>query len=116
MGASAGVGEDGRASLNRMAEKYLVKTDHGDVLVTIDDAAGGLDTDLLSLSSAHGDAIADIDMEVPLRAFAAKMIAIVERKAGETPGGERMRRMLIQEKATADLGRIERWAKEHLGD
>lgn len=75
-----------------------------------------MDTDLLVLSPASGEAVEDIDMEVPLRAFAAKMIAIVERKAGETPGGERMRRMLIQEKATADLGRIERWAKEHASD
>lgn len=94
-----------------MSEKYLIKTDYGDVVVTVVESADGLDTDLLSFSEAAGDAVSGIDMEVPLRAFAAKMIAIVERKTGETPGGGTMRRMLIQEKATADLGRIERWAK-----
>lgn len=95
-----------------MAETYLIKTDHGDVVVTVEDDADGLDPELLSLAPASGDAADGIDMEVPLRAFAAKMLAIVERKAGPTPGGDRMRRMLIQEKATADLRRIERWARE----
>lgn len=95
-----------------MPEKYLIKTDHGDVVVTVNDSAGGLDAELLSFARADADAVSGIDMEVPLRAFAAKMIAIVERKTEDTPGGDRMRRMLVQEKATADLGRIERWAKE----
>jgi hypothetical protein len=95
-----------------MAERYLIKTDHGDVVVTVRDEAGGLDPELLSFAPATSGETEGIDMEVPLRAFAAKMIAIVERKAGDTPGGERMRRMLVQEKATADLGRIERWVRE----
>lgn len=96
-----------------MTERYLIKTDHGDVVVTVDADADGLDPQLLSLSAADDAATEGLEMEVPLRAFAAKMIAIVERKAGPTPGGDAMRRMLIQEKATADLRRIERWAREH---
>jgi hypothetical protein len=94
-----------------MAETYLIKTDHGDVVVKVEEAKGGLDQDLLTLSAPTPEAIEGLDMEVPLRGFSAKMIAIVERKAGPTPGGEKMRRMMIQEKATADLMRIERWVK-----
>ena len=94
-------------------EKYLIKTDHGDVVVTVAADADGLDPELLSFERADAAATEGIDLEVPLRAFAAKMIAIVERKAGATPGGERMRSMMIQEKATSDLRRIERWARTH---
>ena len=94
-------------------ERYLIKTDHGDVVVTVGADADGLDPELLSFRQADAAAMEGIDLEVPLRAFAAKMIAIVERKAGATPGGESMRAMLIQEKATSDLRRIERWAREH---
>ena len=94
-----------------MAESYLIKTDHGDVIVRVADDKDGLDAELLSFVDVTPETAEGIDVEVPLRAFAAKMIAIVERKAGETPGGETMRRMLIQEKATADLRRIERWVR-----
>ncbi len=55
-------------------------------------------------------------MEVPLRAFAAKMVDIIEARGDDLPGGERMRRMMLQEKATADLKRIERWAEAHANE
>lgn len=93
-------------------KRFLVTTDNGDVLVSIDPDKAGLDADLLILEAPTSANSADIAMNVPLRAFGAKMLELIEAQGGEMPGGERMRRMMIQEKASADLNRIERWARD----
>ncbi len=94
--------------------RYIVSTDNGDVVVRLRDGALGLDADLLDLSMADPAATAEIGMTTPLRAFAAKMVDLIEiQGVGEFAGGPRMREMLVREKATADLRRIERFAKEH---
>lgn len=96
--------------------KFLVRTDHGDVLVRIDPEKGGLDPDLLVLERPDADKIADLQATVPLRAFGAKMVELIEAQGGDVPGGERLRQLLVREKASSDMNRIERWAKEHVGD
>ena len=94
--------------------RFLVTTDHGDVVVVVRDGAYGLDTDLLSLRMADEATAGELPVATPLRAFAAKMVDIIEAQGlGEFGGGERMREMLVREKATADLRRIERFAREH---
>lgn len=94
-------------------ERYLIKTEFGDVLVTVNPAAdSGLAADLLTLEAPTAENSRDIAMEVPLRAFAAKMLELVERVGvAETTASATMRTMLVREKATADLKRIERWAR-----
>lgn len=94
-----------------MLRRFLVKTDHGDVLVRIDPDKGGLDPDLLVLERPTAENTADLATEVPLRAFGAKMVELIEAQGGDVPGGERLRRLLVQEKASEDLNRIERWAR-----
>ena len=98
----------------RVLRRFLVTTDHGEVLVSIDADKGGLDPDLLECEAPTPQNTADIETTVPLRAFGAKMIELIESQGGEMPGGERLRRMMVQEKATADLNRIERWARDHV--
>jgi len=94
--------------------RFLVTTDAGDVVVTINDDANGLDPGLLSLAMADDVAARELPMATPLRAFAAKMVDLIEAQGvGGFAGGERMREMLVREKATADLRRIERYAREH---
>lgn len=94
--------------------KFLVITDHGEVLVEFDATKGGLDPDLLILDVPDGENAADIASTVPLRAFGAKMVELIEAQGGNLPGSEKLRRLLIQEKASADLNRIERWARKRL--
>ncbi len=95
-----------------MAEKYLVKTDYGDVLVHINDVASGLDPTLVSCEEPTAKNSAEVSLTVPLRAFGAKMLELVEFKgSGTLEVGERLQRLMIQEKATEDLKRIERWAR-----
>lgn len=94
--------------------RYLVATDHGDVLVRLREGADGLDPDLLQLSMASAEDGETAAMTTPLRAFAAKMVDLIELLGvGDFGGGPRMREMLVREKATADLRRIERFAREH---
>jgi hypothetical protein len=96
--------------------KFLVITDHGEVLVRIDETRGGLDPELLILEAPTRASTADLPSTVPLRAFGAKMVELIEAQGGDMPGGERLRRLLVQEKASADLNRIERWARAQLAD
>lgn len=94
--------------------RYLVTTDDGDVVVTVNDDADGLDPGLLSLAMADAMTAEELPMATPLRAFAAKMVDLIEAQGmGAFAGGERMREMLVREKATADLRRIERYARDH---
>jgi hypothetical protein len=95
--------------------RFLVTTDHGEVLVRIDPERGGLDPELLILEPPDADGASDLPTIVPLRAFGAKMVELIEMQGGEMPGGDRLRRLLVQEKASADLNRIERWARERAG-
>lgn len=96
--------------------RFLVTTDAGDVVVTVNDAADGLDPALMSLAMADERTVRELPMATPLRAFAAKMVDLIEAQGtGAFAGGERMREMLVREKATADLRRIERYAREHGG-
>ena len=97
--------------------RFLVKTDHGDVVVTVRAAAeSGLARDFVSLADATPETTEGISLEVPLRAFSAKMIDLIELKGlGDFRAGESMRRMMVQEKATEDLRRIERFARERAG-
>jgi hypothetical protein len=94
-----------------MPRRYLVATDHGDVVVEVNEVDSGLDPNLFTLrapESADADAFA-----VPLRAFGAKVVDLVELMGlGELPGGERLRRMMVQERATEALRTIDRWARD----
>jgi hypothetical protein len=100
-----------------MSDRFVVRTEYGLVLVSINPAStSGFDPELLLLDAVTDNAAADIGMEVPLRAFAAKMVELVEA-AGTTGSGipAGMIEMMVSEKATSDLRRIERWAKENQG-
>lgn len=100
-----------------MSDRFVVITEFGPVLVTINPAnSGGFDPELLLFGSVNSGEAADVAVEVPLRAFAAKMVEIVEAAGTEgsgMPAG--MMQMMISEKATSDLKRIERWAKDNPG-
>lgn len=91
-----------------MEEKYLVITDGGDVVVIIDRSVGGLDANFVTLREK--EAGEQFDMITPLRAFNSKMVDLITVCAGDdVPGTAMIRDMLIQEKATSDLNRIERF-------
>lgn len=107
----------GWAAMTAPLRRYLVTTDHGDVVVTVNPAVNGLDPALLSLSMANEASANEVGVATPLRAFAAKMVDLIElHGTGDFAGGERMREMLVREKATADLRRIERYARDHAAD
>ncbi|MDQ3396855.1 MAG: hypothetical protein M3511_03645 [Deinococcota bacterium] len=99
-----------------MAEAYIVKTDYGDVLVEVNtEVANALDNDLLRLSEPTAQKGKELGMEVPLRAFGAKMLEIIQSVGvGDIGASANMVEMMVKEKATSDLNRIERWAKEKL--
>ena len=106
----------GYDAMSEAARHFLVTTDHGDVVVTVNGDVDGLDPRLLALSMADEATARALPMATPLRAFAAKMVDLIEAQGlGAFAGGERMREMLVREKATADLKRIERFAREHGG-
>lgn len=98
-----------------MTDTFLVKTEHGAVVVRVQPDRGGLDPELLAFEAPTAANLQGVSVEVPLRAFAATMLEIIEARGGDLPGGERMRRLMVQEKATADLRRIERWAQARAG-
>lgn len=99
-----------------MSEKFVVVTEFGSVLVTVNPMVqNGLENDLLQFRAASPQDHETADFETPLRAFAAKMVDIIETVGFE--GVElsgMMRDMLVREKATSELGRIERWARDNL--
>ncbi len=97
-------------------KNYVVLTEFGNVLVSVNPAAkNGLEADLLELTTASEADRAAADFETPLRAFAAKMVDIINGAGfeGVAMSGT-MRDLLVKEKATSELGRIERWARENL--
>jgi len=93
--------------------RYLVKTRYGDVVVNVNPAAGGLDDDLFGFEAPTAQSAAGIDMVTPLSAFGAKVVDLIElHGTGKFAGSASLREMLVREKATAELRRIERFAKQ----
>lgn len=99
-------------------ERYLVVTEHGRVLVVVRTDRSGLDNDLIDVLRPDQDDLAAVAMETPLRAFAAKMVDIVQaRGSGDLALSPGLLDMLVKEKAAEDLRRIERAARRlHDGD
>lgn len=97
--------------------RYLVRTNTGDVVVVVNARAGGLDDDLFGLEAATTDSVAGITMTTPLSAFGAKVVDLIElHGTGDFKGSDTLREMLVKEKATFELRRIERFAKELAGE
>lgn len=93
-------------------QQFLVRTNHGDVIVTVKAGASGLDDDLISLELAPAGAAAGFDMVTPLTAFGQKMVDLIELAGTEEFGGSAaLREILVREKATHELNRIERFAR-----
>lgn len=95
--------------MNRPDERYLVVTDHGPVLVIVRGDRPGLDPALIDVRPAAEGA--DLTMSTPLRAFSAKMVDLLSvRGAGGLPLSPSLLALMIKEKASEDLARIERAA------
>lgn len=101
--------------MSRPDERYLVVTEHGRVVVVVRGDRSGLDADLIDVVAA--DDAGDLTMETPLRAFAGKMVDLVQaRGSGDVPLSPAMLAMMVREKAAEDLARIERAARRlHAG-
>ena len=96
--------------MTRSDERYLVVTEHGRVVVVVRGDRAGLDPDLLEVRAP--DEVADLAMETPLRAFAAKMVDLVQaRGTGGVTLSPAMLALMVKEKAAEDLARIERAAR-----
>ena len=85
-------------------------TEHGRVVVVVRGDRDGLDPDLIEvLDDAEAGGLR---METPLRAFAAKMVDLVQaRGAGAATLSPAMAALMVKEKAAEDLKRIERAAR-----
>lgn len=93
--------------------RYLVKTNQADVVVVVNPDASGLDDDLFSFEAADEANVAGLTMTTPLTAFAAKVVDIIELHGTEEFGGSaKLLEMLVKEKATHELRRLERFAQE----
>lgn len=103
--------------MRAMAEKFIIVTEAGGVLVSVNPEAGnGLDPHLLQLGVPSDADRAEAAFETPLRAFSAKMVDLIKGAGFEgVPVSGQMLDMLIREKAASDLARIERWARDNLG-
>lgn len=100
----------------RLTDSFLVRTDYGEVVVTINpECTNALENDLLLLSAPSDADKASFTMETPLRAFGAKVVDIIQTVGtGDFNPGGGMLEMMVKEKATSDLNRIERWARINL--
>jgi len=97
---------------DRPDESFLVVTEHGRVVVHVRGDRNGLDGDLIDVRAPQGEDLSAITMETPLRAFAAKMVDIVQaRGSGDLDVSPGLLDMLVKEKASEDLKRIERAAR-----
>ena len=94
-------------------KRYLISTEHGDVLAELDETPRNvLDGPLFKLSRPDAQAREDAPFEVPLRAFSAKMLDLIEELGtGDFKAEPNLIELLKKEKATEELTRIERWAK-----
>jgi hypothetical protein len=98
--------------VSRPDERFLVVTEHGRVLVVVRGGKGALEPDLLDVRRDDDAAAAGVDLETPLRAFAAKMVdLLVARGTDALPMSPAMRDLMLKEKAAEDLRRIERAAR-----
>lgn len=95
--------------------RYLIKTDYGDVLAELDETPRNvLDGPVFRLSRPDPAARDEVPFEVPLRAFSAKMVDVIELiGTGEFRAEPKVVELLKREKATDELTRIERWAKQN---
>lgn len=99
--------------MNETERRFLIKTNAGDVVVVVNPEAGGLADDLFSLRPATEETVAGIGMTTPLSAFGAKVVDLIElHGTDDFTGSDALREMLVKEKATFELRRIERYAKE----
>jgi hypothetical protein len=100
--------------VTRSDERFLVVTEYGRVLVVVRGDRAALDADLIDVRPDR-DAD-DVQLETPLRAFAAKMVDLLQARGtddlGLSPG---LRDMMVKEKAAEDLRRIEREARRLYG-
>lgn len=98
--------------MTRDDERFLVVTEHGRVLVVVRGDRDALASDLLDVRPGDDPAAADVALETPLRAFAAKMVDLLVARGAETvPLSPTMRTLMLKEKASEDLRRIERAAR-----
>lgn len=101
----------------RRERRFLVTTGAGEVVVVVNPAAGGLSDDLLSFEPVSQTALEQVDMTTPLSAFGAKVVDLIElHGTAEFTGSAALREMLVREKATLELRRIERFAKAQVAD
>lgn len=96
---------------DRHDDRFLVVTEHGRVLVVVRGDRSGFDNDLVEVRLPSSDELNHLSVETPLRAFAAKMVELVQARGGDVPVSTGLRDMLVKEKAAEDLRRIERAAK-----
>ena len=92
-------------------ERFLVVTEFGRVMVRVRGDRAGLDNDFVEVLLPTQDDLADAPMETPLRAFAAKMVDLVQARGADHDISPGVLGMLVKEKAAEDLGRIERAAR-----
>ena len=98
--------------------RYLILTDdYGDVLAELDETPrNALDGPLFKLSRPTTEMRKETT-EVPLRAFSAKMVDVIEIiGTGDFDAQPRVLELLKKEKATEELTRIERWARSNPED
>lgn len=94
---------------------FLILSEYGQVLVQVNpEAEHALADNLLLLAMATPENSQGIAMHTPLRAFAAKVLDIMEAKG--TAGlsmSPTVIEMMKKEKATQELKKIERFAREN---
>jgi hypothetical protein len=95
--------------VSRADERYLVVTEHGRVVVRVRGDKAGLDADFIAVESAVE--ATDLTMETPLRAFAAKMVDLVQARSEASTLSPQLLALMVKEKAAEDLSRIERAAR-----
>ena len=96
--------------------RYLILTDdYGDILAELDETPrNALDGPLFRLSRPSDAERASVPFEVPLRAFSAQVVDSLETVGtGDFRVEPKLLGLLKKEKATEELARIERWAKEN---
>lgn len=92
-------------------ERFLVVTEFGRVMVRVRGDRSGLDNDFIEVQLPAEEDLVDVSMETPLRAFAAKMVDLVQARGADHDISPALLGMLVKEKAAEDLGRIERAAR-----
>ncbi len=97
-------------------KRYIILTDdHGDILAELDETPrNALDGPLFRLSRPSETDKENAPFEVPLRAFSAQVVDSLEAVGtGDFKVDDKLLDVLKIEKATEELARIERWAREN---